>query len=138
MSRPRQRAAAWAFLAPALFAIGAFFVLPLAAAFLLSFTDFDIYAIADRANLRWLGARNYAQLLRDPAFHTALRNTAYFVLVGGPLSVAALARRGAARRSSPGARQEHSSAAFSSCPWSPRWSPSPSFGATSTNRATVS
>jgi multiple sugar transport system permease protein len=88
MSRPRQRAAAWAFLAPALFAIGAFFVLPLAAAFLLSFTDFDIYAIADRANLRWLGGRNYAQLLRDPAFHTALRNTVYFVGVGGPLSVA--------------------------------------------------
>jgi len=83
-----RRAAPLVFLAPALLAIGVFFVLPLAAALVLSFTDFDIYAIADRANLRWVGGRNYAQLLGDPAFHTALRNTAYFVLVGGPLSIA--------------------------------------------------
>jgi multiple sugar transport system permease protein len=80
--------APYAFLAPALLAIGVFFVLPVIAAFLLGFTDFDIYAVADLANLRWIGLRNYVQLVRDPAFHTALRNTLYFVLLGGPLSIA--------------------------------------------------
>jgi multiple sugar transport system permease protein len=79
--------APYAFLAPALLAIGVFFVLPVIAAFLLGFTDFDIYAVADLANLRWIGLRNYFQLVRDPAFHTALRNTLYFVLLGGPLSI---------------------------------------------------
>jgi multiple sugar transport system permease protein len=78
----------YAFLAPALLAIGVFFVLPVIAAFVLGFTDFDIYAVADLGNLRWMGLRNYSQLWRDPAFHTALRNTLYFVLLGGPLSIA--------------------------------------------------
>ncbi len=81
-------AAPWLFLAPALLVLGVFFFLPVAGAFLLSLTDFDIYAIADPANVRvgWLD--NYVRLLRDPLFWTALGNTFYFVLVGGPLSVA--------------------------------------------------
>lgn len=83
-----RRLAPYAFLAPALLAIGVFFVVPVVAAFFLGFTDFDIYAIADLANLRWVGLRNYWQLARDPAFLTALLNTSYFVLLGGPLSIA--------------------------------------------------
>jgi multiple sugar transport system permease protein len=79
--------APYVFLAPAIIAISVFFAGPVLAAFLLGFTDFDIYAIADLANLRWIGVRNYSQLVADPAFHTALRNTSYFVLVGGPLSI---------------------------------------------------
>jgi multiple sugar transport system permease protein len=89
LHRPAARVLApYAFLTPALLAIGVFFVAPVAAAFLLGFTDFDIYAVADLATLRWIGVRNYSQLLGDPAFHTALRNTLYFVLLGGPLSIA--------------------------------------------------
>jgi len=38
--------------------------------------------------LRIVGARNYSALLHDPLFWIALRNTAYFVVVAGPLSVA--------------------------------------------------
>jgi multiple sugar transport system permease protein len=76
------------FLAPALSAIAVFFFLPVAAAVLLSLTDFDIYAIASRANLRFVGIENYVHLLRDPLFWIALRNTVYFVAVAGPLSVA--------------------------------------------------
>jgi multiple sugar transport system permease protein len=77
------------FTAPALLVIGAFFFLPVAASLLLSFTDFDIYAMADRRALRVIGLANYLHLLETPRFWAALRNTAYFVLVGGPLSVAA-------------------------------------------------
>ena len=76
------------FLAPALGLIGIFFFLPVVAAFLLSVTDFDIYAVADLANARWVGLDNYAALLRHPVFWTALQNTFYFALVGGPLTVA--------------------------------------------------
>ena len=90
MSRPdvkRESRAAWAFLAPALALIGVFFVLPVVAGFVLSFTDFDIYAIGDPTVARLVGFHNYRQVLSDPEFWNALRNTLYFVLAGGPLSV---------------------------------------------------
>lgn len=79
---------AWAFLAPALLLIGVFFFLPVLAALLLSFTDFDIYALGDLDRLRFIGFDNYRQLLQSPLFWIALGNTFYFVIVGGPLSVA--------------------------------------------------
>lgn len=84
----RQNAAAAALVSPALLAIAAFFFLPVLAALALSITDFDIYALADPANLRVVGLDNYARLLRDPAFRAALGNTAYFVLLAAPLSIA--------------------------------------------------
>jgi multiple sugar transport system permease protein len=80
--------AAWYFLAPALVLIGVFFFLPVAASLLLSITDFDIYAIADRSNTRLVGLRNYTDLFGNPVFWAAVRNTFYFALVGGPLTVA--------------------------------------------------
>ncbi|MGH9458273.1 MAG: carbohydrate ABC transporter permease [Thermoanaerobaculia bacterium] len=80
--------AAVLFLAPALTVLGLFFVLPIGAALLLSLTDFDIYAIADWDNLRVVGFGNYATLLETPIFWKALRNTLYFALLGGPLTVA--------------------------------------------------
>jgi multiple sugar transport system permease protein len=89
LSEPRRlrSGSAWGFLAPALLAIAVFFFLPVAASLLLSFTDFDIYAIASLDQLRFVGLANYASLLRDPLFWQALGNTLYFVGVGGPLSV---------------------------------------------------
>ena len=80
--------AAHVFVAPALTLIAVFFLLPIAASFLLSLTDFDIYAAADLSNLRVVGALNYLELMRDPLFWIALRNTAYFVAVAGPLAIA--------------------------------------------------
>lgn len=85
--RFRPNPAVW-FLGPALGLILIFFCLPVTAALLLSFTDFDLYALGDPGRLRWIGLENYRRLLGDPQFHHALRNTLYFVVVGGPLSVA--------------------------------------------------
>ena len=81
--------AAWSFVSPALIAIAIFFVVPVIAALGLSFTDFDIYGVADRHNVRFIGLDNYRRLLATPLFWSALRNTVFFVVVGAPLSIAA-------------------------------------------------
>ena len=81
--------AGWYFVAPALVLIGIFFFIPVAGSLLLSLTDFDIYAIADRGNARFVGLRNYADMFGNSVFWIAVRNTFYFALVGGPLTVAA-------------------------------------------------
>jgi multiple sugar transport system permease protein len=78
----------WWFVAPALLVIGMFFLLPVLGALALSFTDFDIYALADLGNLRLVGLQNYARLLEAPHFWQAFGNTLYFVVVGVPLSLA--------------------------------------------------
>jgi multiple sugar transport system permease protein len=80
--------AAWFFLAPALVLIGVFFFLPVAAALVLSVTDFDLYGIANPANTRFIGLQNYIRLLHTPDFWSALKNTFYFAFVGGPLTIA--------------------------------------------------
>lgn len=85
----RTERAGWLFAGPALVAISLFFVLPVFAALLLSLTDFDIYALADKANLRFVGIDNYARLLRNPLFWRALGNTVWFVVFGTPLAIAA-------------------------------------------------
>ena len=79
--------AGWLFAAPALTVIGLFFGLPVIAALALSLTDFDIYALADIGNLRFVGLDNYIGLLQNPLFWKSLGNTLYFVIVGVPLSV---------------------------------------------------
>ena len=85
----RRAWAGWLFVAPALLAIAVFFVLPVAAALAMSLTDFDIYALADWRNLRFVGLDNYAALLVRPLFWQALGNTLVFVLLGVPLSIGA-------------------------------------------------
>ena len=80
--------AGWVFAAPALTVIAVFFGLPVVAAFALSLTDFDIYALADLHNLRFVGLGNYIGLLHNPLFWQALGNTFYFVGVGVPVSIA--------------------------------------------------
>jgi len=79
--------AAYLFLAPALTAIFVFFFIPVIAAFIISFTDFDIYAINNYGAARFIGFNNYIALFNDSLFWTALKNTFYFVIVAGPLSI---------------------------------------------------
>jgi multiple sugar transport system permease protein len=84
----RQRAA-WVFLAPAMVVLGVFFLLPVIAALGLSLTDYDLYALADIHNLRFVALGNYWELLHNPLFWAALGHTVYFVVVGVPLSMGA-------------------------------------------------
>lgn len=87
-SRSEARAG-WGFITPAMLLIGVFFAIPVVSALVLSFTDFDIYSIGDVGSTRFVGFKNYSDLLAMPLFWKALRNTLYFVMVGGPLSAAA-------------------------------------------------
>ena len=82
-----RQPAAWLFLAPAAIVLGVFFVLPVIGAFGLSLTDFDLYALADIHNLRFVALDNYWALLHRPLFWAALAHTVYFVAVGVPLSL---------------------------------------------------
>ena len=84
-----QARAAWYFLTPALVLIGFFFFVPVAASLVLSVTDFDIYALGNSSLARFVGLRNYVSLIHNPVFWTAVKNTFYFALVGGPLTVGA-------------------------------------------------
>ena len=83
----RQNRAGWVFVLPALSLIGVFFFLPVLGGLVLSFTDFDIYAIGRPDTARFMGIGNFAQVFSNPLFWKALGNTFVFVLVGGPLSV---------------------------------------------------
>ncbi len=84
----RSLAPGHVFVAPAMLALGVFFLMPVLGAFAMSFTDFDIYALADLKNLRFIGIGNYLDLLTTPLFWKAFGNTCYFALVGAPLSIA--------------------------------------------------
>ena len=83
------RHAGWWFVAPALLVLAVFFFIPVLAALAMSLTDFDLYALADYGNLRFVGLDNYGTLLSQPLFWKALGNTFYFVLLGVPLSLGA-------------------------------------------------
>ncbi|WP_333679726.1 sugar ABC transporter permease [Dyella sp.] len=82
-----RQPAAWLFLAPAAIVLGVFFLLPVIGAFVLSLTDYDLYALADLHNLRFVALNNYWALLHRPLFWAALGHTVYFVAVGVPLSM---------------------------------------------------
>jgi len=55
--------AAYFFLAPAMISIFVFFFIPVIAAFIISFTDFDIYSLGNYSYLRFVGLKNYSDLL---------------------------------------------------------------------------
>jgi multiple sugar transport system permease protein len=85
----RQHRAGWLFVTPAVRLIGVFFFVPVLGGLLLSVTDFDIYAVGRPDVARFVGLRNYVEVLSDPLFWKALGNTFVFVVAGGPLSVVA-------------------------------------------------
>ncbi|WP_428149515.1 carbohydrate ABC transporter permease [Brevundimonas sp.] len=85
----RRERAAWGFVAPSLIAIAVFFVVPVVSSLLLSLTDFDIYALADLRNMRFVGLQNYERLLTNPLFWQAMKNTVWFSVLGVPLSIIA-------------------------------------------------
>ena len=83
----RQERAAWLFSAPVLAIIALVFVVPTALAMALSVTDYSIYALADWANLRFVGLDNFIDLFSTPLFWKAMANTAVFAVLGVPMAI---------------------------------------------------
>ncbi|KQN32964.1 carbohydrate ABC transporter permease [Sphingomonas sp. Leaf38] len=83
----RQERTAWLFSAPVLAIIALVFVLPTTLAMALSVTDYSIYALADWANLRFVGLGNFVDLFSTPLFWRAMANTALFALLGVPMAI---------------------------------------------------
>ena len=71
-SYDNHTAAAWLFLAPSLTAIAIFFVIPVLSALVMSFSDFDIYAVGNLDVVRFMGFRNYTRIFETPLFLKAL------------------------------------------------------------------
>lgn len=82
-----QDRAGLAFVAPVLVGTLLVLVVPTAMGLLLSVTDFDIYALADLRFLRFVGAQNYLDLLRQPLFWRATANTLLFAALGVPAAI---------------------------------------------------
>lgn len=91
---PGPGLAPYAFMAPAALILGVFLVLPVAMAFYLSFTRYNVLTPAV-----WTGLANYQRLLSDPVFWKSLLNAVLFLvgvvpaLVILPLFLAVLVNR---------------------------------------------
>jgi ABC-type sugar transport system permease subunit len=84
----RRNLAGWGFSAPFTAILGLFLLVPIAASLVISFTSFSIGNIQAWGTTEFVGLDNYTKLFSDPVFGRALRNTAYFVVVGVPCTLA--------------------------------------------------
>jgi len=77
----------WAFSAPFVALFLAFWALPILASLVLSLTDFGLADLRDPFGASFSGFDNYSKLIHDDLFWKAARNTAYFVVVGVPVTI---------------------------------------------------
>ena len=83
----RQDLIGWSFAAPFVILFGVFLALPIVAAFAMSFTSFGLRDLQNPIGTTAVGFDNYINLFSDAKFWKALGNTAYFVVVGVPLTL---------------------------------------------------
>jgi multiple sugar transport system permease protein len=79
-ARRRNTLAGYAFLAPSLFGVACFLLLPVLVVVWLSFQSWDLISPA-----RWVGLDNYASVLSDGVFGNSLLITALFVVIVIPV-----------------------------------------------------
>ena len=80
-------AVGYLFVLPAIVILTLFLFIPVLASFLISLTDWNIYGLADRHNLHFVGFRNYLAVFKDSIFWKSLWNTLFFTGVGVPFTV---------------------------------------------------
>jgi ABC-type sugar transport system permease subunit len=83
----RQNLTGWAFALPFFLIFLVFMAGPILASLVLSFTDFGLRDLRNPLGTTFIGLDNYIELVGDPSFRIALFNTAYFVLIGVPLTL---------------------------------------------------
>jgi multiple sugar transport system permease protein len=82
-----QNLAGWMFSTPFVALFAAFMAFPVLATLAMSFTDFGLRDVTDPFSAEFVGLENYTKLFGDEKFLTALFNTAYFVVLGVPLTI---------------------------------------------------
>lgn len=87
-ARARQGAVAWMFALPFVTLFAVFLAGPVVASLAMSVTDMRITDIRTPWAVDIVGFEQYARLLADTSFHQAALNTAYFVVIGVPLTMA--------------------------------------------------
>src|SRR5688500_16076817 len=86
-ARRREAIAGYAFALPFLVLFVVFTVGPVIASLAMSFTDLRSADISNPLAVEGVGLENYTKLLKDDSFQQASFNTAYFVLIGMPLTI---------------------------------------------------
>lgn len=86
--RPGESRAAWILASPFLLLFAAFTVWPVIQSLFMSFTDTRRRDLRSPFAVDFTGFENYARALSDPTFLKAAGNTAYFVVVGVPVTLA--------------------------------------------------
>lgn len=87
--RWRETWVGWSFALPFVVIFLVFLAGPIVASLVLSFTDFGLADVTDPLRVDLIGLENYVQLVGDAKFLQAAFNTAYFVVLGVPLTLAA-------------------------------------------------
>jgi multiple sugar transport system permease protein len=85
--RFREQLIGWGFALPFVLIFAIFMAGPIAASMVLSLTDFGLRDLRNPLGTDFIGLENYTTLLGDPKFRAAIANTAYFVIVGVPLTL---------------------------------------------------
>jgi multiple sugar transport system permease protein len=88
-SRLRQALVGWGFAAPFTVLFAVFMALPVIASLVMSLTDLRSTDLRHPFAVAFVGVDNYVKLFQDDLFVKAAGNTAIFVVVGVPLTVAA-------------------------------------------------
>ncbi|MDI3421106.1 carbohydrate ABC transporter permease [Streptomyces luteolus] len=83
----RHNLAGWLYSTPFLAFFLTFMAFPIAATLLMSFTDFGLRNVTNPMDAEFIGLENYTKLFQDELFLKALFNTAYFVVLGVPLTI---------------------------------------------------
>ncbi|WP_405984892.1 carbohydrate ABC transporter permease [Streptomyces sp. NBC_00872] len=84
-----QNLGGWLFSTPFLVLFTVFMAFPIVATLAMSFTDFGLRDVTDPFSAEFIGFENYTELFGDEKFLKSLFNTAYFVVVGVPLTIGA-------------------------------------------------
>ncbi|MFZ8756329.1 carbohydrate ABC transporter permease [Microbacterium sp. HMH0099] len=84
----KESLTAWAFLTPTLVVVALFTVIPVIAALAFSFTDVGLRDLRDPLGVDVVGFDNFAAVLAAPDFQRSVLNTALFVVIGVPATMA--------------------------------------------------
>ena len=85
--RLREELIGWGFALPFVIVFTLFMAGPILASAVMSFTDFGLRDLRNPLGTDFIGLGNYQALLDDPKFRKAIVNTAYYVIVGVPVTL---------------------------------------------------